>query len=50
MNSKKLGTEDFIQNMKNPRVIDGRRIYDPKQFSQKLEFKAIGLGQFSVLS
>jgi UDPglucose 6-dehydrogenase len=41
---KKLTPEDFIQHMKNPTIIDGRRIYDPKQFSQKLKFKAIGLG------
>jgi len=47
---KKLSPEDFIRHMKSPRLVDGRRIYDPKRFSQKLEFKAIGLGQFSVLS
>jgi len=47
---KKLSPEDFIRHMKSPRLVDGRRIYDSKLFSQKLEFKAIGLGQFSVLS
>lgn len=41
---RQLTPEDFIQHMKNPTIIDGRRIYDPKQFSQKLKFKAIGLG------
>jgi UDPglucose 6-dehydrogenase len=42
---KKLTPEDFIKNMKTPILIDGRRIYDPKQFSQELTFAAIGLGQ-----
>ena len=42
---KKLRPKDFIQHMKTPVLIDGRRIYDPKQFSGKLKFKAIGLGQ-----
>ena len=40
---KKLTPEDFIQNMRQPCLVDGRRIYEPKQFSQKLKFKAIGL-------
>jgi UDPglucose 6-dehydrogenase len=42
---KKLTPETFIKNMRRPILIDGRRIYDPKQFSQKLTFAAIGLGQ-----
>jgi UDPglucose 6-dehydrogenase len=41
---KKIKPEKFIQNMKSPIVIDGRRVYEPKEFSQKLKFKAIGLG------
>jgi len=41
---KKLKPEDFTKNMRNPILIDGRRIYDPKQFSNKLKFTAIGLG------
>jgi UDPglucose 6-dehydrogenase len=41
---KKFKPEDFIQHMKNPVVIDGRRIYNPKEFSRKLKFTAIGLG------
>ena len=41
---KKLKPENFTKNMRNPILIDGRRIYDPKQFSKKLNFKAIGLG------
>ena len=42
---KNLKPEDFNAYMKNPTVIDGRRIYNPKDFSQKLKFIAIGLGQ-----
>jgi len=42
---KKVRPEDFIQHMHQPILIDGRRIYDPKEFSQKLKFAAIGLGQ-----
>jgi len=41
---KKLKPEDFTKNMKQPNLIDGRRIYNPKEFSQKMKFKAIGLG------
>lgn len=42
---KKLVPEDFTQNMKQPILIDGRRIYNPKKYSQKLKFTAIGLGE-----
>jgi len=42
---KKLKPEDFTKNMKQPTLIDGRRIYKPEEFSQKMKFKAIGLGQ-----
>jgi len=42
---KKLKPEDFTQNMRQPILIDGRRIYNPKKFSQKLKFTAMGLGQ-----
>jgi UDPglucose 6-dehydrogenase len=41
---KKLKPEDFIQNMRRPILLDGRRIFDPKEFSQKIKFMAIGLG------
>jgi len=41
---KKLRPEDFTQNMRQPVLIDGRRIYNPEEFSQKLKFAAIGLG------
>lgn len=42
---KKLTAEDFIQHMYQPILIDGRRIYNPREFSKKLKFAAIGLGQ-----
>jgi len=40
---KKLKPEDFIQHMKQPIIVDGRRIYNAQKFNQKLKFKAIGL-------
>jgi UDPglucose 6-dehydrogenase len=42
---KKLKPEDFTKHMHQPVLIDGRRIYNPEDFSQKLKFRAIGLGQ-----
>ncbi len=42
---KRLKPEDFNKNMKQPILIDGRRIYNPKEFNEKLTFMAIGLGQ-----
>ena len=42
---KKLTPEDFIKNMKQPILIDGRRIYNPETFSKKLKFTAIGIGK-----
>ena len=40
---KKLKPEDFIQHMKTPMVVDGRRIYDSVEYSRKLNLAAIGL-------
>ena len=42
---KKLEPEHFIQNMRKPILIDGRRIYNPEKFSKKLRYIAIGLGE-----
>ena len=42
---KKLKPEDFIKNMKQPILIDGRRIYNPEIFKNKLKFTAVGLGK-----
>jgi UDPglucose 6-dehydrogenase len=43
---KKLTYNDFLTNMKNPVVIDGRRIFAPKDFVNKgIKLLAIGLGE-----
>lgn len=42
---KRLKPQDFNKNMKQPILIDGRRIYNPKEFNEKLTFMAIGLGK-----
>ena len=42
---KKLTPEDFIKNMKQPILIDGRRIFDPETFKTKTHFVALGLGK-----
>jgi len=42
---RKMKPEDFTQNMRQAVIIDGRRIYNTKEFSQKLKIKAIGLNQ-----
>ncbi|HTY76113.1 MAG TPA: UDP-glucose/GDP-mannose dehydrogenase family protein, partial [Candidatus Nanoarchaeia archaeon] len=42
---KKLKPSDFTENMKQPIIVDGRRIYDPKKFNKKMRFAAIGLGR-----
>ncbi|MGB9622243.1 MAG: UDP-glucose dehydrogenase family protein [Candidatus Bathyarchaeia archaeon] len=42
---KNLQPEDFIERMRNPLVIDGRRIFNPELFEDRLKFAAIGLGQ-----
>jgi len=42
---KKLRPEDFVRVMKKALLIDGRRIYDNREFSKKLKLRAIGLGK-----
>ena len=42
---QKLTPEDFMKNMKQPVLVDGRRIYNPQTYSKKLKFTAIGLGK-----
>jgi UDPglucose 6-dehydrogenase len=42
---KKLTPEDFTKNMKQPILIDGRRIFNPETFKGKLQFVALGLGK-----
>ena len=41
---KQLKPKDFKQNMKQPILIDGRRIYDPTKYRKMIQFEAIGLG------
>ena len=43
---RKLKPKDFQAFMKTPRVLDARRIYDPREFSE-LNYTAIGLGPAS---
>jgi len=42
---QELTPEDYARNMKQPIVIDGRRIYDPEEYSKELRFTAVGLGK-----
>lgn len=42
---RRLGPEDFLSLMRKPVVIDGRRIYDPSAFAEKLRYRAIGLAR-----
>jgi len=46
---KNLKAEDFIENMVTPTVVDGRRIYDPETFGEKMGFAAIDLGNETSL-
>ena len=41
---KRLKPDDFIRNMKQAVLVDGRRIYDPVEFGAAMRFRAIGLG------
>lgn len=41
---KKLKPGDFIENMREPILIDGRRIYNPAEFREKLHYLGVGLG------
>jgi len=40
---RKLKAKDFQTYMKNPNVIDARRLYDPNEF-RELNYLAVGLG------
>jgi len=42
---KKIKPETFIKYMKNPAIVDGRRIYDPKKYSKKIKIEFIGYGK-----
>jgi hypothetical protein len=46
---KKLTPEDFTKNMKQPILIDGRRIFNPQIFKEKMRFVALGFGKQSKI-
>lgn len=41
---RNLSPEDFVKHMKEPNVVDGRRIYDLRRFGERIRFTAVGLG------
>lgn len=41
---RNLKPEDFIEHMKTPVLVDGRRIFNAEEFSKTVRFAAIGLG------
>ena len=45
---RKLQPQDFLQRMRTAVVVDGRRIFDPKDFGRIVRFSAIGLGATST--
>jgi len=47
---KKLEPSDFIERMRKPVLIDGRRIYDPEKYACRMKFAAVGLGTVSKIS
>ncbi|MGC8934836.1 MAG: nucleotide sugar dehydrogenase [Thermoproteota archaeon] len=42
---KKISAKQFKELMRRPLVFDGRRIYNPKEYENEVEFLAIGLGR-----
>jgi UDPglucose 6-dehydrogenase len=42
---KKLSPEDFTKKMRQPILIDGRRIFNAEAFKAKMQFVAVGLGK-----
>jgi UDPglucose 6-dehydrogenase len=41
---KKIKPAQFKSEMRNPIIIDGRKIYNPQEFTKQLTYRAIGLG------
>ena len=41
---KKLNNDDIVKLMKNPLIIDGRRLFSKNHFKKPVEYYAIGLG------
>jgi UDPglucose 6-dehydrogenase len=42
---KHIKPETFLELMNNPALIDGRRIYNPEEYSEKIFFKAVGMSE-----
>lgn len=45
---KKLKPEDFVRQMRKACIVDGRRIYNPVEFKDKLKFAAVGYASNST--
>jgi len=43
---KKLDADYYVKHMRTPIVVDGRRIYDPREFIGRLKLASIGLGEY----
>jgi len=41
---RKMTPKDFIENMRRPVLINGRKIYDPVEFGGSLNYVGVGLG------
>lgn len=41
---KKLEPRDLVRHMRNPIIIDGRRVFNPKTIPENIKYVAIGLG------
>ena len=46
---KKLKPNDFLENMRNPVLIDGRRLYDNDEYEKVVKYIGIGLGPLTDL-
>jgi UDPglucose 6-dehydrogenase len=42
---RKIAPSDLKERMRQPHLIDGRRIYDPETYGSKLVYSAVGLGK-----
>lgn len=42
---RRLRPDDFKNSMRRPLLIDGRRIYNPKEFSENIEYYSVGIGK-----
>jgi len=40
----RMNPKDFVEKMRQPVLIDGRRVYDPAEFSESMKYAGVGLG------